>query len=170
VEDALFHAPFLGTWLNRLGAVRACPENAQRLLEGGAALVVFPEGVNALTKTFRRRYQLQRFGRGGFVKLALRTGAPLIPTAILGAEESAPVLATLSAPSLGLPVLPITPSLLPLPAKWTVAFLPPIDLSQHGPDDAQDLALVHRISEQVRGAIHDAVERLRADRRSVFRG
>ena len=170
VEDAIFHAPFVGTWLNRLGAVRACPENAQRLLEGGAGLVVFPEGVNALTKTYRRRYQLQRFGRGGFVKLALRTGAPLVPTAIVGAEESMPVLATLSAPGLGLPVLPVTPSLLPLPTKWTLVFLPPIDLSKYGPADAQDLALVQRLTEEVRSAIHQALDRVRGERRSVFLG
>ena len=170
VEDALFHAPFVGTWLNRLGAVRACPENAQRLLEGGAALVVFPEGVTGLTKTYRRRYQLQRFGRGGFVKLALRTGAPLVPTAVLGGEETAPVLATFSAPSLGLPVVPVTPSLLPLPAKWTVVFLKPIDLSKYGPDDAKDLALVQRVTEDVRTAIATELEKLRTARQSVFRG
>ncbi|MBS2030667.1 MAG: 1-acyl-sn-glycerol-3-phosphate acyltransferase [Deltaproteobacteria bacterium] len=170
VEDALFHAPFLGTWLNRLGAVRACPENAQRLLEGGAALVVFPEGVTGLTKTYRRRYQLQRFGRGGFVKLALRTGAPLVPTAVLGGEETAPVLATFSAPSLGLPVVPVTPSIVPLPAKWTVVFLKPIDLSKYGPADAGDLALVQRVTEEVRTAIATELERLRGSRQSVFRG
>lgn len=169
VEDAIFHAPFVGTWLNRLGAVRAHPENAQRLLEGGAALAVFPEGIHALTKTYRRRYQLQRFGRGGFVKLALRTRTPLIPTAVLGAEESMPILATLPASALGLPVLPLTPSLLPLPAKWTVAFLAPIDLSKYGPDDAQDLALVQRLTEEVRAAIHGGLERLRAARHSIFR-
>lgn len=170
VEDALFHAPFVGTLLNRLGAVRACPENAERLLQSGAALVVFPEGVNALTKTFRRRYQLQRFGRGGFVKLALRTGAPLVPTAVLGAEESMPILATLSAPALGLPVLPVTPSLLPLPTKWQIRFLPPVDLSKYTPADANDLALVQRITEEVRTAIHGALDEMRAARQSVFRG
>lgn len=178
VEDALFHAPFMGTWLNRLGAVRACPENATRLLEDGAAVVVFPEGLHGLEKTWRQRYEIQRFGRGGFVKLALRTGAPLVPTAVVGVEESSPVLATVPAGPLGFPFLPITPTfpllglagLVPLPAKWTIAFGKPIDLSAHGPDAARDLGLVQRITEEVRSQVHELVSRHRLARRSVFSG
>jgi 1-acyl-sn-glycerol-3-phosphate acyltransferase len=177
VEDALFHAPFLGTWLNRLGAVRACPENAGRLLEEGRAVAVFPEGLWGIQKSWRRRYQLQRFGRGGFVKLALRHGAPLVPTAIVGAEEAMPILATVPATPLGVPFIPVTPTfpllgllgLLPLPSKWTVAFAPPLDLSAYGPDDAQDLALVQRLTEEVRERIHEQLKRIRAERPGVFR-
>jgi 1-acyl-sn-glycerol-3-phosphate acyltransferase len=177
VEDGVFHMPFLGTWLNRLGAVRACPENATRLLEEGRAVVVFPEGLWGLRKTWRKRYQLQRFGRGGFVKLALKTGAPLVPTAVVGAEEAMPLLATLPARPLGMPYVPLTPTfpllgplgLVPLPAKWTVAFGEPIDLSEYGPDDAQDLALVQRITEEVRERIHAEIERVRSTRSSAFR-
>jgi 1-acyl-sn-glycerol-3-phosphate acyltransferase len=177
VEDGLFHAPFLGTILNRLGAVRACPENAERLLEEGCAVAVFPEGLWGLQKTFRRRYQLQRFGRGGFVKLALKTGAQLVPTAIVGVEESMPVLATLPGGPFGLPFVPVTPTfpllglagLVPLPTKWTIAFGKPLDLSSYGPEDAKDLALVHRLTEEVRERIHAEIKRVRAERPGVFR-
>ena len=79
VEDFVFHFPYLGTFMNRLGGVRACPENAERLLGREQLVAVFPEGVKGIGKLYRERYQLQRFGRGGFIKLALRTGAPHRP-------------------------------------------------------------------------------------------
>ena len=92
VEDAVFHLPWLGPLMNRIGGVRACPENAARLLEKDELIAVFPEGVKGMSKLWRDRYRLQRFGRGGFVKLALKTGAPIIPVAVVGAEEALPLL------------------------------------------------------------------------------
>lgn len=170
IEDALFHAPVMGTLLNRLGGVRACPENAERLLAHKLPLAVFPEGLLGISKPVSQRYKLQRFGRGGFVKLALRTGVPLVPVAILGAEEASPLLAKIPLGlSVGLPYLPVTP-LLPLPTKWRVSFLPPVSLKKHGPEDAEDPALVARLTAEVRDSIQAELDRLVAQRQSLISG
>lgn len=157
VEDALFHAPFVGTWLTRLGAIRACPENAERLLAQGVALAVFPEGLLGISKSLARRYQLQRFGRGGFVKLALRTGAPIIPVAVVGAEEASPLFAKIPLPGLGLPYLPLTSP--PLPVAWKVSFLEPVRLPRAR--DAESAELVAHHTAEIRQAIQHEVNRLR---------
>jgi 1-acyl-sn-glycerol-3-phosphate acyltransferase len=86
VEDTVFHLPFLGPIMNRIGGVRADPENAERLLMKDELVAVFPEGEKGMGKLWKDRYRLQRFGRGGFVKLALRTNAPIIPVAVEGTE------------------------------------------------------------------------------------
>jgi len=91
-EDFIFYLPFLGAFMNRIGAVRACQENAERLLKQERLVGVFPEGVKGIGKLFRERYKLQRFGRGGFIRLCLRTETPIVPCAVIGAEESAPML------------------------------------------------------------------------------
>src|SRR5439155_12548091 len=111
-EDFVFHFPFLGSFETRIGAVRACQENAERLLRQETLLAVFPEGIKGIGKLFRDRYKLQRFGRGGFVRLALRTQTPIVPAAIIGSEETAPMLYRIEgvAKSLGLPYIPITPT------------------------------------------------------------
>jgi 1-acyl-sn-glycerol-3-phosphate acyltransferase len=169
VEDQIFHAPVLGTLFNRLGAVRACPENALRLLDEQRPVLVFPEGYQGLSKPFAQRYQLKRFGRGGFVKLALRTGAPIIPVAIVGSEETSPLLGRIPASFLGVPYLPLT-SPLPLPARWTLRFGDPIGMEELGPDAADDLAEVQRLTERTREAIMGMLQALLRERRSVFAG
>jgi 1-acyl-sn-glycerol-3-phosphate acyltransferase len=171
VEDQVFHAPVLGTLFNRLGAVRACPENALRLLDEQRPLVVFPEGYQGLSKPFAERYKLKRFGRGGFVKLALRTGAPIIPVAIVGAEETSPLLGRLPASFLGLPYVPLTPlGPLPLPAKWSIRFGEPIGMEGLHPEAADDLGEVQRLTERTRESIQGMVQSLLRERRSVFAG
>lgn len=178
LEDFVFHLPFLGVFVNRLGFVRACQENGERLLADNELVAVFPEGMKGLGKLYRHRYELQRFGRGGFVKLALRTGTPIVPVAIVGAEETHPTLAKLSLPLPALPYLPVTPTfplmgplgLLPLPARWRVVFGEPIDLGRHGPAAADDRVLVNRIAEQVRATIQGMVDRALEERKSVFLG
>ncbi len=171
VEDFLFHFPYLGTALNRLGGVRACPENAERLLDEEQLVAVFPEGQKGISKLFRDRYQLQRFGRGGFIKLALRKNAPIIPTAVVGAEEIHPTLGRLTLPGkpFGLPYLPLTPTfpwlglagLIPLPSKWFIAFGEPMFINtEFGPEGAEDRVLVNRLSEQVRAKIQQLLEEL----------
>lgn len=171
VEDQVFYSPVLGTLFNRLGAVRACPENALRLLDEQRPLLVFPEGFQGLSKPFAQRYQLKRFGRGGFVKLALRTGAPIVPVAIVGAEESSPLLARLPSGFLGLPYLPLTPlGPLPLPARWFIRFGEPITAEGLPPEAAEDTVQVQRLTERTRDAIHSMLQELLAERRSVFTG
>jgi len=171
VEDQVFHAPVLGTLFNRLGAVRACPENALRLLDEHRPVVVFPEGYQALSKPFAERYRLKRFGRGGFVKLALRTGAPIVPVAIVGSEETSPMLGRLPASFLGLPFVPLTPlGPVPLPAKWSIRFGEPISMEGVPAEAADDLGEVQRLTERTREAIQGMLHALLKERRSVFAG
>jgi 1-acyl-sn-glycerol-3-phosphate acyltransferase len=181
VEDSLYHLPHVGTWLARTGAVRADRANARRLLEAGAAIVVFPEGQRGLGKPYAQRYHLQRFGRGGFVSLCLETRAPLVPVSVIGAEEAHPVIARAVTPGrlLGLPYLPITPTfpwlgllgLVPLPSKWTIRFGEPIDLaSLHEGADPEDPALVGRLREEIRQRIQRMVLEGLRRRRSIFFG
>jgi len=181
VEDFVFHFPYLGTFINRIGGVRACQENATRLLERDQLVVVFPEGAKGVGKLYKERYKLQRFGRGGFVKLALRTRATIVPVAIVGAEETHPMLSKITwlAKILGIPYVPITPTfpllgplgLLPLPSKWTIHFGEPIDLpAEYGPEAADDRILVGRLSENVRSRIQSMIGTILGDRRSVLLG
>ncbi len=163
VEDSLFHAPFIGATANRLGAIRACPENAERLLSDGNLIAVFPEGDKGISKPFGRRYELQRFGRGGYVKLALRMRTPIVPTAIIGAEEAHPMMFSTQriAKLFGLSYLPVTATfpwlgplgLLPLPSRWVILFGEPIDVSGEPASAAEDEVLVSRINDEVREAV-----------------
>jgi 1-acyl-sn-glycerol-3-phosphate acyltransferase len=179
-EDLIFHFPFLGSFTNRVGAVRACQENAERLLRQEALVAVFPEGIKGIGKLFKERYKLQRFGRGGFIKLCLRTGTPVVPVAIVGAEETHPMLLRISslAEALGLPFIPITPTfpllgplgLLPAPTKWKIAFGEPIHFEGYGPEAEGDEILVGRLAEQVRGTIQGMLDRAVGARQSVWFG
>jgi 1-acyl-sn-glycerol-3-phosphate acyltransferase len=179
-EDFLFYLPFAGVFMNRVGAVRACQENAERLLRKESLVAVFPEGLQGIRKLFRERYQLQRFGRGGYIRLALRMQAPLVPCAIVGAEETNPLLYRLEAFAglFGLPYIPITPTfpllgpagLLPAPARFRIMFGEPISLDNYGPEAAEDDLLVGRLSERVRGTIQSMLDTGVRERRSVWFG
>ncbi|MCC6999576.1 MAG: acyltransferase family protein [Deltaproteobacteria bacterium] len=181
VEDFVFHFPYLGTFMSRIGGVRACQENAERLLQQGECVAVFPEGIKGIGKLYRERYRLQRFGRGGFVKLALRTDAPIIPCAIVGAEEIHPMLTKLTwlTRSLGIPYVPITPTfpllgplgLVPLPTKWTLRIGKPLRYhAEFGRAAADDRILVNRLSENVRGKIQEMIDEVLVRRKSVLFG
>ena len=167
VEDPVIATPFLGTLMSRLGCVRASQENATRLLERNQAVLVFPEGMQGLGKAWGRRHQLQRFGRGGFVRLAVRTNSVLVPVAVVGGEETAPLIAKVAAlkgllPDL-VPYLPITPlfpllgpaGLLPLPARWRVRFGAPVDARGLVKDEGDAVA--------INGVAADIRERLQRD-------
>jgi 1-acyl-sn-glycerol-3-phosphate acyltransferase len=181
VEDFVFHFPYLGTFINRIGGVRACQENAERLLLKDQLVAVFPEGIKGVGKLYKDRYRLQRFGRGGFIKLALRTGSPIIPTAVVGAEEIHPMLGKITwlAKSLGVPYLPLTPTfpwlgplgLVPLPTKWYLRFGAPLYFNaEYGADSAEDRILVNRLSENVRSHIQEMIDVKLSQRRSVLLG
>jgi 1-acyl-sn-glycerol-3-phosphate acyltransferase len=177
-EDQVFYLPFLGSVMNRMGSVRACQQNAERLLRGGHLVGVFPEGMKGSGRLYRDRYKLQRFGRGGFVRLCLRTNTPLVPCAIVGAEDAMPLLHRLESPArlLGVPFLPITPTfpllgplgLLPVPTRWQFMFGEPIGLDGYGPDAEQDHVLVGRLSERVRATIQSMIDGMVHQRRSVW--
>jgi 1-acyl-sn-glycerol-3-phosphate acyltransferase len=176
--DLVFELPFIGTTARKLGATLACNEDAERLLTGGELVGVFPEGFKGIGKPFRERYTLQRFGRGGFVSAALRTGVPIIPTAIVGAEEAYPMIgnAKTAARLFGLPYFPITPTfpllgplgLVPLPSKWLIAFGEPIETASYGAAAAEDPMLVFNLTDQVRETIQQSIYQLLLQRRSVF--
>jgi 1-acyl-sn-glycerol-3-phosphate acyltransferase len=179
-EDGIFHFPFLGSFTNRMGAVRACQENAERLLDHGALVAVFPEGMKGIGKLFRERYRLQRFGRGGFVKLCLRTRTPIVPVAIIGGEETNPMLSRVEylTKAIGIPYLPVTPTfpllgpagLIPAPTKWKIFFGRMVDLEGYGAEAADDEILVGRLTEHVRAEIQGMLDHALRERRSVWFG
>jgi 1-acyl-sn-glycerol-3-phosphate acyltransferase len=172
--------PFLAPALARTGAVRASQENGERLLRAGELVGVFPEGVKGVGKRYRDRYRLARFGRGGFVRLALRTSAPIVPCGVVGAEEIHPVIAKADwiGRPFGLPYLPITPTfpllgplgVMPLPTKWSIDFADPVSTASYGPEAAEDPILVNRLSEQIRSIIQRMIDGRLARRRSIWFG
>lgn len=180
VDDFVFHFPFLGTLMNRIGGVRACPENAERLLGQGELISVFPEGIKGISKPYTERYRLQRFGRGGTIRMAMKTKAPIIPVAIVGAEEIHPLIykSQVLARPLRLPFIPVTPTFpilgpigaIPLPTKWTIVFGKPIAFDHYQERDVHDSILVNQENEKLRETIQDMVYEILKDRRSVFLG
>jgi 1-acyl-sn-glycerol-3-phosphate acyltransferase len=166
VLDWAFTLPFVSVVMRKAGGVVASPYNAARLLEQDELVAVFPEGAKGAGKDFSERYRLQRFGRGGFVEIALRARAPMIPVAVVGSEEIYPKIgeSSLLARAIGAPYFPITPTFpllgplgtLPLPSKWRIEFGEPIPTDQYGPDAAEDRTLVFELSERVR----DEVQRM----------
>jgi 1-acyl-sn-glycerol-3-phosphate acyltransferase len=174
--------PGAGMLANKIGLVGAHPANAQRLLGDEQSLVlVFPEGQKASRKLYWQRYRLRRFGRGGFVRTAMRAGVPIVPTAVMGAEEAMPIFAhvPLLERLTGLIYFPINhafpqfglaAAMMYLPSKFRIRFLEPIDLSAYGPDDADDIALVGRLSERIRLRIQEELDDLVLARKSVWFG
>lgn len=178
VADWLITLPFAQPFLARLGGVRACPENGQRLLANGRSVVAFPEGAKGATKVYRDRYRLQRFGRGGVVRLARASGVPVVPVAIVGAEEVHPVLmrSEVSARALGLPFVPVTPTfpwfgplgLLPLPSKWCVEFGEVLDLGEAPARGSSEELLIAKLNQELRSDLQRRVDRLARSRDRVF--
>lgn len=178
VLNWVFELPFLSYIMRRLGGVPGNRANMTRLLAQEHPVLVFPEGVKGFGKPFPERYRLQRFGRGGFVEAALETGAPIVPVAVVGAEEIYPKLGESGplARLTGAPYVPVTPTfpllgplgLLPLPSRWRIEFLEPIDLSGYGPGASEDTSLVFDVSEQVREQIQDALYRGLVERGPAF--
>lgn len=176
--DVVFTMPYVGSYARKAGHTLACNPDALRLLGAGEVVGVWPEGFKGIGKPFSERYRLQRFGRGGFVSAALRTGTPIIPTAIVGAEEIYPKIGDIKplARLLGVPYVPVTPTfpwlgplgLVPLPSKWYIVFGEPIDTSGYDPAEADDPMLVFNLTDQVRESIQDTLYRVLLQRRSVF--
>jgi 1-acyl-sn-glycerol-3-phosphate acyltransferase len=166
----------------KIGAVAAHPANVHRLLHDEQQLVlVFPEGRKGTEKLYKDRYRLRRFGRGGFVRAAMRAGAPIVPIAVVGAEEAAPIFAHLSPLQklTGLIYAPLTPTfphfgLLGmagyLPAKFRIRFLPPIPTDGLGDEPWEDSALVQTIAHDVRAQIQDELVDMLAERKNVWLG
>jgi 1-acyl-sn-glycerol-3-phosphate acyltransferase len=155
--------------MRKVGGVVASPYNALRLLEQDQLVAVFPEGVKGTGKPFGERYRLQRFGRGGFVEIALRAGAPIVPVAVVGSEEIYPKLGDVPALArlIGAPFFPVTPTfpwlgplgVVPLPSKWRIEFCDPIETASYGPEAANDRGLVLELTDRVRDTVQEALLR-----------
>lgn len=176
--NLVFEIPVVADLARKAGHTLACNADAERLLSSGEVVGVWPEGFKGIGKSFSDRYKLQRFGRGGFVAAALRTGVPIIPTAIVGAEEIYPMMANATpiARLLGVPYFPITPTfpmlgplgLIPLPSKWFIHFGAPIPTDGYPPEAADDPMVLFEMTDQVRESIAQSLNRLLALRNSVF--
>nr|WP_255604538.1 lysophospholipid acyltransferase family protein [Oscillochloris sp. ZM17-4] len=170
--------PFIAPALAATGQVPGLPENAVRLLENDELVCVFPEGLKGVGKLYKDRYKLARFGRGGFVQAALRARAPIVPVAVVGAEEIYPMLynAESFAKLIGFPYFPLTPlfpwlgllGTIPLPTRWSITFCPPISTEEYGPRAADDPLTVLSLAEQVRDTIQETIDARLAERTSIF--
>jgi 1-acyl-sn-glycerol-3-phosphate acyltransferase len=175
--DLLFRTPMLGSLSRKAGHTLACNPDAERLLNSGELVGVWPEGYKGVGKPFKDRYKLQRFGRGGFVSTAMRTGVPIIPCSIVGAEEIYPMIGDLKplARLFELPYFPVTPlfpllgplGMVPLPSKWYIEFGEPIRTDRYDPADADDPMLVFNVADQVRETIQQTLYRLLSHRRKA---
>lgn len=176
--DLVFKIPLFRDIVRIAGNARADRAETVALLRRDELIGVFPEGFKGIGKGWKRRYQLQRFGRGGFVEVAMEVGAPIIPVAIIGAEEAFPMVADLKplARRLGLPYFPITPTFpllgpfgaIPLPSKWMIVFGEPIPTAPHGPEAADDTQLVLEITDQTRQVVQSLLHEYLPKRRSAF--
>jgi 1-acyl-sn-glycerol-3-phosphate acyltransferase len=175
VANFAFRSGWMSQIVARVGGVRASTETALPMLGDGQLLAVFPEGLKGVGKLYRERYRLSRFGRGGFARLARAAGVPMIPVAIVGAEEIHPVVGKITALAepLGIPYIPITPTfpwlgplgLLPVPTKWTIQIGQPVPAPTD--DDPQGTA---KAAEAVRSSIDLMISDLLAQRRSILFG
>lgn len=177
--DLVFRLPVIGSLARKGGATLACSEDAERMLRGGELVGVWPEGFKGIGKPFSDRYKLQRFGRGGFVSAALRTGVPIVPLSVVGAEEIYPLVGNIPALArlLGVPYIPITPffpllgplGLVPMPSKWLLEFGEPIRTDEYDDGAAEDPMLVFNVTDQVRETIQQTLYSLLVQRESVFK-
>jgi 1-acyl-sn-glycerol-3-phosphate acyltransferase len=176
VANFAFRSSWMRPVIARMGGVRASMDNALALCGTGELVGVFPEGLRGVGKLYRERYRLTHFGRGGFVRLARTANVPIVPVAIVGAEETHPVLAKLTriAQPLGLPYIPITPTfpwlgplgLLPVPSKWSIKIGEPMKLSPGSGSKEETLDM----AEAVRDQLDRMIAELLAARRSVLFG
>ena len=176
--DLVYELPLLAPLARKGGHTRACPANAHVLLRSGELVGVFPEGFKGVGKPFSDRYQLRRFGRGGFVATAIRARVPIVPCAIVGAEEIYPLIGNAKpvAELLGLPYFPITPlfpwlgpvGAVPLPSKWIIEFCPPVSTAGYPPGSENDPAVIADLSGRVRGTIQRKLDDLLSERGPAF--
>ena len=168
VEKWVQTLPYVSTFMARVGQIVGTPENCRRLLEGEEAILVFPEGVRGLGKTWPQRYRLQDFGLG-FMRLALETNTPVVPVAVIGAEEQAPSLMNVKplARMLGFPYLPLTPTIvpLPLPTRYRIYFGEPMKFT--GRADEEDAELDKKVA-AVKSRLQSMIDAGLKERKHVF--
>ena len=171
VERLIGTLPFFSIWFPRVGQVLGSPENARRLLEAGEPLLVFPEGIHGVAKTFDARYKLAPFSQG-FMRLALETKSPIVPVAVIGAEEQYPSVGQVKklAQVFGLPYLPVIPQLfvgmvMPLPTKYRLYFGEPLHFT--GDPDDEDAAIDEKVW-VVQATVQSMVNRALRERKAIF--
>jgi 1-acyl-sn-glycerol-3-phosphate acyltransferase len=178
VAGQFMSMPVMSWFLRRTGQAVGHPDDTRRLLERDQLVLVFPEGVRGTGKSYKDRYRLRRFGRGGFVSTAIKARAPIVPVSVVGSEEIYPMVADLSsvAKFLGMPYFPVTPfwpwfgplGMIPLPSKWRIQFHAPIHVEDNPPEAAEDQNLVMGLSDDVRDVIQQGIYDNLKLRRGVF--
>jgi 1-acyl-sn-glycerol-3-phosphate acyltransferase len=176
--DLVYELPVLSLLARRAGHTPAGPAGAHQLLRAGELVGVFPEGFRGIGKPFGERYKLQRFGRGGFAVSAIRARVPIIPCAIVGAEEIFPMIGNAKplARMLGLPYFPITPlfpwlgpvGAIPLPSQWIIEFCPPVPTSGYPAGAEDDPAVIAELTDRVRGTVQRKLDELLVERGPAF--
>ena len=176
--NLVWQMPVISHLARKSGNAVANEDDALELLRRGELVGVFPEGFKGVGKGWSERYKLQRFGRGGFIEVALRANVPIIPVAIVGAEETFPMIADakLLAKALGFPYFPITPTfplfgplgMLPLPSKWIIEFGEPLSVEEYPEDAAEDAMLVFDLADTIRDTIQQMLYRLLSIRGGTF--
>jgi 1-acyl-sn-glycerol-3-phosphate acyltransferase len=173
IEKFVNALPIVSTFMSRMGQITGTPDNCRRLLDAEESILVFPEGIRGINKLFHERYQLKPFGLG-YMRLALEMKAPIVPVAVVGAEEQAPSLMNLKRVGklFGLPSMPITPlmalgpiGMLPLPVKYRIYFGEPLYFEGDHNDEDSEIALK---SAKVERAIKDMLERGLRERKNIF--
>lgn len=172
--------PFVSSMFTKMGQVLAHEENGLRLLEQEQLIAVFPEGIKGVGKLYKDRYKLARFGRGGFVRMALQTRTPMIPVSIVGAEETYISFAKVDwiARMIGFPFFPISLTFpwlgllgfVPLPTHWYIDIGEPIPTENFGPGAANNLAQVSQLTDQTRNIVQNMIYARLARRKSIFFG
>lgn len=178
LDASVCDVPVLGDVMARCGGVVDTEENAEILLDRGEVIAVFPEGAASFHRAYGSRYEVGPFVDDGFVRVALRAGAPIVPVAVVGAEETHPALGRVEwlAKRVGLPSLPLTPTfpwlgvggLLPLPSRWRIEFGTPLRGLPDRAAGIDDEALVRRVSARARGRVQALVERAVGRRGRAF--
>jgi 1-acyl-sn-glycerol-3-phosphate acyltransferase len=178
IEDWFGQLPFATEFMNAVGQVRACQENAERLLRQEQLVGVFPEGIKGMAKGFKDRYNLARFGRGGVIRLAIRTRSPVVPCAVVGAEEIYIVLgyANWLGKMFGMPLFPISATFpwlgplgfVPLPTKWSIKFGELISYDEYDESALKDNVIINRLNRQLRATIQGMLDSMLKKRRSLF--
>ncbi|HXP21146.1 MAG TPA: lysophospholipid acyltransferase family protein [Streptosporangiaceae bacterium] len=176
--DLVYSIPVFGDLARKSGHVPANPAEADRLLRSGELVGVFPEGFKGIGKPFSERYRLQRFGRGGFAHTALRAGVPIIPCAIVGAEEIYPKVGDWPelAARLKLPYFPVTPlfpwlgplGVIPLPSNWIIEFCDPVPTDGFTADQCEDHDVISELADKVKDTIAGKIDELLAERGPAF--
>ncbi|MBT4761345.1 MAG: acyltransferase family protein [Bdellovibrionaceae bacterium] len=162
-----FASRFTATHASKMGYVEATTQNGLNELRNNHLLILFPEGEHGNFKATFEAYKLQEFKRG-FVRMALKTGAPIIPTVVIGAEETNINLKKLDfGKFINNLILPLPFNIVPLPVKWKLKFLEPIYLN-HPPSAANNADIVHEISMEVRQKLQDAIELEIENRPGIF--